>query len=182
MRICECGNKIPWHLRNRSKCLACQPFETSKYRKKSTNEVRSKSAAKARKYYHDFKAKYGIDPVLLLRSSRRNLVLSALGNKCQFCGYGRMAGNLAFHHLSEKEHGLSIREFQFSLSKLLPELSKCVLCCHNCHGEIHNSIIADQLVLEKNAECIEALQKFVGKEWSDFGISVTQLALNLPIS
>jgi predicted HNH restriction endonuclease len=75
------------------------------------------------------------------RKARKAEAVAKFGGACQACGYLRCMRNLAFHHLGKKSFPLSERAFQFSWERLLPELSKCVLLCHNCHGEVHDGLI-----------------------------------------
>ena len=177
MKTCACGNRIPRsclidgkarNLKNRSQCLSCLPFGQSRYRKKTTEEVRSRQAAKARRWYRRIKDENGgVDPINMMRVERRNFVLSLLGSKCQLCGYDGCSKNLAFHHLNGKEHALSGREFQFGLVKILPELLKCVLVCHNCHGEIHENLVPQETVTAMHELLTTSLECLRGKRWCE---------------
>lgn len=65
-------------------------------------------------------------------------IIKYAGGCCQSCGYDKWAGNLAFHHTKHKI--ASIHELfnnTASWERILKEADKCVLVCHNCHGEIH---------------------------------------------
>lgn len=163
MKMCkDCGNKFPGtikidgkqrNLKNRTRCLDCLPFGQSPYRKKTPEEKRSRWAQKARRWRLREKQKLGGKcPIYAKREARKKEILALIGSKCQFCGYNKCDRNLAFHHVNEKEKRfrLSSREFQFSMEKLIPELMKCVVTCHNCHGEIHEGLIEQNLVEEKN--------------------------------
>jgi len=177
MKFCACGNQIPRrclidgkirNLQNRSKCLICLPFGQSPYRKKSKEEIRSFYADKSRRWYKRIKdANGGTDPINLIRAERRNFILSLLGSKCQKCGYSKCSKNLAFHHLGDKRHALSGREFQFGLEKILPELLKCVLICHNCHGEIHDGLISQENIEEMHKTLMASLEHLKDKKWQE---------------
>ena len=67
------------------------------------------------------------------------------------CGYDGCARNLVFHHLHSKRFDLSARSFQLSWKRLMPELKKCIMVCHNCHGEIHAGFDHDVDSLNKSA-------------------------------
>lgn len=67
-------------------------------------------------------------------------VIEAFGGKCCVCGYNKSRHSLALHHLdpSEKDIGLaSIVANPIKWEKIVVELRKCILVCHNCHSEIH---------------------------------------------
>lgn len=166
-----CGGKIPVrvkidgkyrNLQNRTKCLHCLPFGQSPYRKKSPEEKRAYGAEKARRWYRKEREKLGRDPMQARSETRKKEILSLVGGKCQFCDYGRCLRNMAFHHVNEEEKcfPLSSREFQFSWKKLIKELKKCVVACHNCHGEIHEGLIGHNLVEEKNKIFMEKMDEF----------------------
>jgi hypothetical protein len=74
----------------------------------------------------------------------RERVVISLGGKCCICGYARCARSLAAHHLEEHQKSFSIGEATKSCMawvKLVVELRKCVLLCHNCHGEVHDGLV-----------------------------------------
>jgi hypothetical protein len=74
----------------------------------------------------------------LRRAIKAFLVLPA-SSQCQTCGYKAWPGNLTFHHKepSAKKFNISAQLFEMTLAQLVREASKCVLMCHNCHGEVH---------------------------------------------
>lgn len=72
--------------------------------------------------------------------SRKKLLVESKGGKCEICSYDKNFAALSFHHEdpNEKDISLSIRECSNNtLEKLLKEVSKCRLLCHNCHMELH---------------------------------------------
>lgn len=60
--------------------------------------------------------------------------------KCELCGYDKCWEALDFHHLKEKESGIS-SIMHHNYEKVLEEVSKCILVCANCHREIHAGYI-----------------------------------------
>lgn len=166
MRHCECGNTIPLYkmidgkrrsLRNRSKCLECQPFNSSIYRRRYKPEERDeqrrkRNCKKQRNWRQRVIEKTGQDPIEVFRQRRKAFVISRIGGACQICGYKRCQRNLTFHHIQDKEFGLSERGFQYSAKKLVPEIHKCVLVCHNCHGEIHDDLISKTKLTKCNKQ------------------------------
>lgn len=71
---------------------------------------------------------------------RRKLeAINIKGGKCEICGYSKNYAGLIFHHLNpaEKEFNVDIRKFSnLSWKRLLNEINKCQLLCHNCHMEV----------------------------------------------
>jgi len=70
---------------------------------------------------------------------RKKQVIILLGSKCSICGYNKNLTCLTFHHLdpTQKEFQIDSRKFaNCKLEILQKEISKCVLVCRNCHGEI----------------------------------------------
>lgn len=70
-------------------------------------------------------------------------IIAAMGGKCVCCEYDQYSGSLALHHLDpdEKDFGFgSMRKSARSWAKIVVELRKCVLVCHNCHSEIHGGV------------------------------------------
>lgn len=166
MRFCDCGSRIPFSLvidgkrrvfANRSKCLACQPFNTSVYVQKADPiRRRVKRAEHARRKYKSEVELTGVNPVSQKRKSRKQEIVDRLGGSCLECGYSKCLRNLVFHHISDKLFALQERSFQFSWSKLLPEIRKCVLLCHNCHGEVHDGLVNVDHHLEKVQKTVDS--------------------------
>lgn len=77
------------------------------------------------------------------RNTTKIKMVEAMGGKCQCCGYNRCVKALAFHHIDplQKDIGFgNIRANPKSWTKIVEELKKCILVCHNCHSEIHAGI------------------------------------------
>ena len=109
--------------------------------------------------WYDREAKrFGRNPLDIIRGYRKAFVVSLVGSRCSFCGYDKYMGNLVFHHLesSGKASSLAIKHFQQKLEVLLPEIQKCIVCCHNCHGEIHAGLLLG--VDEKYQIFLEAIK------------------------
>jgi hypothetical protein len=176
MKICKCGNKVPTtsivdgkrrNLQNRTLCLICLPFGQSRYKKKSPTEKRSYNAEKSRNWYQKAKEQNGIDPILQRRLDYKDAIIELVKSTCQICLYNRCTRNIAFHHLKNKSFSLSSREFQFSLTKLLPELKKCIVVCHNCHGEAHDELIKQTKIDKCHKDFLKVLLPLEGKTWAD---------------
>lgn len=81
------------------------------------------------------------DRVKRWRNRAKLWLIEWAGGKCQVCGYCRCSRNLSFHHTHDKKAVVSrmvVTTMAFSL--ILEEAKKCVLLCHNCHGEVHDGI------------------------------------------
>lgn len=74
------------------------------------------------------------------RAKNRKLkALSLMGNKCKYCGYNKNYSALVFHHIKDKNFSLDSRKISNTCwDKIVKELKKCELVCHNCHMEIHH--------------------------------------------
>jgi hypothetical protein len=51
---------------------------------------------------------------------------------------------LAFHHLdtSKKERNISELAPGWSIDRILKEIAKCKVLCHNCHTKVHAGILS----------------------------------------
>lgn len=180
MRVCKCGANIPYRLKlndhiynlqNRRKCLNCLPFK-SIIQSQPPEVRRAKNREKSLRYcYRKVAAAGGKCPINIRRICRKRALLDILFNHCQFCNYNRTINSLSFHHISDRKFGLSSSNFNRQLSKLLPEISKCVITCHNCHTEIHDGLIADNLVNTANDSLKLKAESLAGKTWADIGIN-----------
>ena len=80
------------------------------------------------------------DRVKAWRHRSKERMVESMGGKCQCCGYNACKEALAFHHIdpSQKELAFgSLRANPKTWIKVVEELKKCILVCHNCHSEIH---------------------------------------------
>jgi hypothetical protein len=70
---------------------------------------------------------------------RKIYFVNSLGGKCSRCGYSKNIAALAFHHKGNKEFQLDVRNLSNRRAdRIVSEVKKCVLLCHNCHAEEHN--------------------------------------------
>lgn len=74
-----------------------------------------------------------------LRKALKAFLMLPARSRCQLCDYSRYSGNLSFHHLLgfKKNFNISEKLLHYTLKTLIKEASKCILICHNCHGEVH---------------------------------------------
>lgn len=78
-----------------------------------------------------------------VKSWRRRMkqkLVEGLGGKCCMCGYNRCLDALALHHKDPTQKEFSFSRFRAnpkSWEKVIPEVKKCALLCHNCHSEVH---------------------------------------------
>ncbi|HKG36876.1 MAG TPA: HNH endonuclease signature motif containing protein [Solirubrobacterales bacterium] len=72
----------------------------------------------------------------------KRILVEKAGGGCAVCGYDRTVVNLHFHHVdpSQKSFAVSVATGK-SLAAYLKEITKCVLVCANCHGEIEAGLI-----------------------------------------
>ena len=77
------------------------------------------------------------------RIRTKEKIIKAMGGCCQCCGYNKCNSVLVLHHLDpdKKDFALgSVRSNPKSWYKIVEELRKCILVCHNCHSEIHSDM------------------------------------------
>lgn len=184
MKTCRCGAAIPNWIRidgkrrntsGRTRCLDCLPWGTSLYRKKTEEEKKASKRQKWKVWYERNRQPDGTDPIRKRRTDRKRAITNLVGG-CQLCGYKKCQRNLTFHHLWNKEFEISSREFQFSLSKVLNEIRKCIVVCHNCHGEVHEGLISTKLVKEQHQVFVEVLAKLTKMTWTElvYGASAAE--------
>lgn len=86
---------------------------------------------------------YSSDKVKAWRQRTKSKMIESMGGKCQCCGYDKCSSALAFHHIDPNGKDLGFggaRANPIAWDKIVSELRKCVLVCHNCHSEIHAGI------------------------------------------
>lgn len=163
MRKCpRCDNKVPkfvvvngkrHNCQRRKYCFACSPFgehNTSKLEERISLGSKAKACHDCGKI-HDQKGRRC--PTCNFNKRSKEVlakVKSIVGIECWKCGYDRTWRNLAFHHVdpSTKLFGLTSRECMYQWGRVYDEMKKCILVCHNCHGEIHEGIIANDVVID----------------------------------
>lgn len=76
----------------------------------------------------------------LIQKNRIDKLFEEIGVvwECVRCGYNTYVGSMDFHHTDPTRKDFSIAARQcISKQRLAEEISKCVLLCRNCHGELH---------------------------------------------
>jgi hypothetical protein len=78
------------------------------------------------------------------RNRTKARIVESMGGCCALCGYNKCNWALALHHLdpSKKDFSFaSIRANCKSWDKIVVELKKCIMVCHNCHAELHAGMV-----------------------------------------
>ena len=76
--------------------------------------------------------------VINWRKRKKIELVEYKGGSCEICGYNKCIQSLSFHHIDKKTKEFTISGKSWSFERLKKEVDKCILICHNCHGEIHN--------------------------------------------
>jgi len=172
MRICACGNTIPSGMtinnkrrcfHGRTRCLDCSPFK-SKREFQSKDERKISKHKTAKKWLEKYKQQNGVCLLTDRNKIRKRYIIGLIGGKCQLCGYDKCQQNLSFHHVADKEITI-VRAFMRSADVAISELQKCVLCCHNCHGEIHDGMVSSDILEEAHIIVVDALSVLIGLSW-----------------
>lgn len=77
---------------------------------------------------------------------RRDCIIRDLktSNGCCICGYNKCSRSLQFHHLDRDTKDFNLSQINTcSAEKIATEISKCIIVCANCHGEIEDGLIID---------------------------------------
>jgi len=77
------------------------------------------------------------------RCKTKQRIVEAFGGSCAICGYNKCNASLSLHHLNPLEKDFSFNRLRAnpkSWNKIVEELRKCVLLCHNCHNEYHAGV------------------------------------------
>lgn len=97
--------------------------------------------ANSRKWYLNNTAKHKAQAKrsrYKLKGPRRVWLQEIKSNlKCNTCGESRFYC-LSFHHREPGEKDFNISEmYLYSKKRILEEIAKCDVLCHNCHAEVH---------------------------------------------
>lgn len=77
---------------------------------------------------------------ILLKKTKRLIVIKDKQKGCSVCGYSRCLDALEYHHYNgDKLRCISRINTPESVRK---EMKKCVLLCANCHRELHNGMLS----------------------------------------
>lgn len=103
------------HIKNQYCCKECK----NKYHR----EWRAKNKELSRAYTYKY------------RQTKRDIVDNYKTDKgCSDCGYNEYPYVLSFDHIKgEKSFDIS-RMMNMSLDKIMTEIEKCEVVCHNCHA------------------------------------------------
>ena len=151
------GGKKRW-MACRTRCLECFPFGAS--RADPLEVRRKKNVKRQRAWVARRREEDGRSPFKTAALQKKQVVVSSVGG-CQLCGYIRCFRAVTFHHLRDKVHGLTLREFQRSWKGLIPELRKCVVLCHNCHAEVHDGLVDTSRLIDLNVAFSAVLDELV---------------------
>lgn len=75
------------------------------------------------------------------RSSKKVILILYKGGKCKQCRIkydGENGSIFDFHHLTDKQFGISAATIWKTIEELKAEVDKCELLCSNCHRLKHN--------------------------------------------
>jgi len=70
---------------------------------------------------------------------RQNLIEYKTGLKCEICNESRPWCLAFHHHNNDKDDAISqLVSRMCSWDRVLKEIEKCTVVCHNCHADIHH--------------------------------------------
>jgi len=87
------------------------------------------------------KKRNNVNAVNKHRHEIKKALVKYKGGKCEKCGYNKCIAALTFHHKNPKEKEFTIGGRNYAWDRMVREVNKCILVCHNCHAEIHNKKI-----------------------------------------
>ena len=71
----------------------------------------------------------------------RDQLIQLKDGKCEICNYDKCNSSLTFHHINDFNKLFEIDNRVcngYKYERLLEEVNKCQLLCHNCHMELHH--------------------------------------------
>lgn len=130
-RCCTCKELKPledFHKRKDSpdgrtrRCKSCQKLQNARHYANNPEPYKQRATARMHEnlaWYNEFKKSL----------------------KCQSCGTDK-PWRLAFHHRdpSEKDFTISQVLTSYTIERILEEISKCDVLCHNCHADEHERL------------------------------------------
>lgn len=100
------------------------------------------------------------DYVKKSRDKRKDDIVYVMGDKCQICGYNKCIAALELHHIDPNEKDFSFnKKDNLSWEKIIQELPKCILLCANCHREVHQNLIFNELKTSFDKQKADTISK-----------------------
>ena len=93
------------------------------------------------------------------RKQKKDRIVQYLGGGCIICGYNKSNRSLHAHHVLRDSKDFNVSQSSAGWHTIEPELDKCVLLCANCHGEVHDGLISQLLVITKFREDVAKRKK-----------------------
>lgn len=126
------------------------PYINESYRKHKQDrcDVCNEKIKEFKKKYCSLKCKHNSKmfknsskrAIINRREKRKEYLIKLKGGACEKCNYKKNKNCLVFHHRdpSNKLFNLSKRSLSSNkMEKIIHEVQKCDLLCHNCHNEVH---------------------------------------------
>ncbi len=95
--------------------------------------------------YKVYRKKYLVKAVVDWRKRVKIKLVEYKGGCCKICGYKKSIGALEFHHTDPNEKDFAISGKSYSFERLKKEVDKCILVCSNCHIEVHEEIVRNNM-------------------------------------
>ncbi len=161
-KICKlCNNIFPKHIvidgkkincQRRKYCFDCSPF--GHHNSRTLDKPYNKNNPKIKECVQCGKLcikTTRLCPTCYFNQRKERVtkkIYHIVGNSCWICDYDRTTKNLCFHHVDPtiKKFCLSNRETMLKWERVWKEMQKCILICHNCHGEVHANIVEESYV------------------------------------
>ena len=157
----KCKEKVPKFIEINGKkhncqrriyCFKCSPFgfhNTKKIEIVKTDTVKKDKSCFNCNKVHKQQGRFCAVCVFNKRKTEvTKKVQSIVGKSCWKCKYDTCWRNICFHHVypALKLFSLSTREYMLKWERVYEEMRKCILLCHNCHGEVHEGLISSEFV------------------------------------
>ncbi len=130
------------------RCCTCKKYKKEEYFNKNSS-IKDKLSADckkchakcAHKHYLNHKKSYREAKKKFMENLKKWFIDYKLTCSCELCGETKY-WRLAFHHKNPKKKDNSITNMVYSQNcsptKIMKEIKKCTVVCHNCHSDIHH--------------------------------------------
>jgi hypothetical protein len=153
------------NLKSRKYCLDCSPFggrntrilDKAKRKEKGLDnpDCVCKACSRIYVYRREGQTKSLCNSCMTKKRRVENQVkiYDYKGTSCLICGYNRCIKALSFHHIDPAKKMFPISgNTQRSWGSLKSELDKCVLLCSICHTELHEGLISNDAIAQKEKQ------------------------------